>query len=304
MRNAFVEKITKMAQEDERIILLSGDIGNTLFDDFKEHTPKQFYNCGIAEQNMIGVAAGLAMKGFKPICYTIAPFLISRPYEQIKIDVCYHNLPVILVGVGTGLSYAGNGSTHNSLEDIAILRTLPNLTILAPGDSYEVEAMLPKMMECKGPVYFRMGKAGEPKVHSQVPNFNINEPILIRNGYKPKVTLLAVGNMLPLAVEIGKSLNNENVNNEIYSVGTIKPLNEKFLASKESLIVTIEEHSKLGGYGSAVAEFLVELGKSNLLICGAEDKFLKESADQNYARYLFGLTHGNIKRRIMERLCT
>ena len=138
MRNAFASEITKLATEDERVVMLSGDIGNRLFDDYKKRVPKRFFNCGVAEANMISVGAGMASCGLRPVAYTITPFITTRVMEQIRVDVCYHNVPVVIVGVGGGLSYASLGATHHSCEDIAFLRVLPNMIVICPADAVEV----------------------------------------------------------------------------------------------------------------------------------------------------------------------
>ena len=161
MRNAFAVEVTKLGLEDPRIVLLTGDIGNKLFDQFKDKNEGCFFNCGIAEANMMGVAAGLALSGLRPIIYTITPFTTTRCYEQIRVDACYHNVPVIIVGTGSGLSYAELGPTHHSCEDLAIMRVLPNMTVLAPADEVELRQCLRTALKLKGPVYIRIGKKGE-----------------------------------------------------------------------------------------------------------------------------------------------
>ena len=161
MRNAFVKEITNIAQKNKKIVLLAGDIGYKLFDDFQRKYPQRFYNCGVAEANMTTVAAGLALKGFIPITYTIATFNVYKTVEQIKIDICYPNLGVIIVGVGSGLSYAGLGATHHAVEDIGILRSIPNLSIVSPADSLELKPLLYDIIKRKKPTYFRIGKKGE-----------------------------------------------------------------------------------------------------------------------------------------------
>lgn len=158
MRNTFAAEITKLANKNKKIVLLSGDIGNRLFDRFKKINSDRFYNCGIAEATMTGIASGLATTGLLPITYTITPFNTMRCLEQIKLDVCYPNLPIIIVGTGAGLSYASLGSTHHSLEDISILRSLPNISILCPSDPNEVKILLRDALKFKGPVYLRLGK--------------------------------------------------------------------------------------------------------------------------------------------------
>src|SRR6266403_2630399 len=156
MRNAFAKEITKMAQEDSRVVLLSGDIGNRLFDDFKAKSPDRFYNCGVAESNMVGVAAGMAMSGLRPVCYTITNFITYRCIEQIRVDVCYHHVPVIIVGTGSGLSYASLGGTHHSCEEMGMLRRLPGLRVLAPADAMEVRGALRAALGQLNPVYMRI----------------------------------------------------------------------------------------------------------------------------------------------------
>ena len=158
MRAAFANEIEALSAKDERLVLLSGDIGNRMFDTYKEKFPNRFYNCGVAEANMTGIAAGMALCGLRPITYTITAFNTIRCLEQIRLDVCYQNLPVIIVGVGGGLSYSSLNATHHALEDIASLRVLPNMTVICPGDAWEVRAALRAAIEVDGPVYIRMAK--------------------------------------------------------------------------------------------------------------------------------------------------
>src|SRR5436190_10348963 len=182
MRNACAEEITKLAVEDERIVLLSADIGNRLFDDFKIKCPGRFYNCGVAESNMVGVAAGMAMSGLRPVCYTITPFITYRCMEQIRVDVCYHHVPVIIVGTGSGLSYASLGGTHHSCEEMGMLRLLPGLRVLAPADEMEVRALLKAALKQSDPVYMRIGKKGKPTVHTHEPDAVMGKGIVMRPG--------------------------------------------------------------------------------------------------------------------------
>ncbi len=164
MRNAFARSLTRLASYYSDLMLLSGDIGNRLFDDFKNHYPKNFINCGVAEANMTGVAAGLAMSGMRPITYTITPFNTWRCLEQIRLDICYQSLPVIIVGVGSGLAYANLGASHQATEDLALMQALPSLTVLSPADSGEVDLALEAALALAAPVYLRLGKKGEPSV--------------------------------------------------------------------------------------------------------------------------------------------
>ena len=158
MRNAFAKQIEILAENDPRVVLLMGDIGNRMFNQFQAKFPNRFFNAGIAEANMITMAAGMAAEGLRPYCYTIAPFVTSRAYEQIKLDLGYHHLPVVLIGTGAGLSYASLGATHHSLEDVGIMRTVPGIQILSPGDSLELEALLDMSLSFSNPSYIRIGK--------------------------------------------------------------------------------------------------------------------------------------------------
>src|SRR5271169_480335 len=173
MRNAFAHELTLAAAEDKRVVLLSGDIGNNMFNDYIDRCPDRFYNCGVAEANMVGVAAGLALNGLRPFCYTITPFVTYRCLEQIRVDVCYHHVPVVIVGTGSGLSYASLGATHHSCEEMGMLRLLPGLAVLAPADEMEVRAALKAVLNYAHPVYIRIGKKGEPIVHKTEPEFII-----------------------------------------------------------------------------------------------------------------------------------
>ena len=293
MRNEFAAELSAIAAEDERVVLLSGDIGNRLFDKYKDRFPERFYNCGVAEANMMSVAAGMAMCGLRPITYTITPFTTTRCFEQIRVDVCYHKAPVIIVGVGAGLSYAGNGATHHSCEDIALLRMLPNMTVICPGDAWEVRAAMRACLQQDKPAYIRMGKKGEPLVHEGMPDFAIGRGIVMRRG--KDVCLLSTGNLLPNVLEAADELSKEGVSAQVVSFHTVKPLDEELLSqafSQFGLVATVEEHSIMGGLGGAVAEWLSDRApqKARLLRIGVADKFLHEAGEQEYAREYFGLT--------------
>lgn len=293
MRNAFVTQLTALAEAGDPVVLLSGDIGNRLFDQFKAAFPDRFYNCGVAEANMMSVAAGMAFCGLRPITYTIAPFTTVRCLEQIRVDVCYHNLPVIIAGVGAGLSYAANGPTHQSCEDLAILRSLPNLAVVCPGDPVEVRLALRAAAHHDGPVYLRLGKKGEPVVHEQEPEFVIGQAITLSEG--EDLCLLATGNLLPIAVEAGRLLAANGLSARVVSFHTVKPLDETLLAEACAhfpLVVTIEEHSRIGGLGGAVAEWLTDHSRlpARLLRLGTGDFFLHEAGGQGYHRQQHGLT--------------
>jgi transketolase len=302
MRNAFAAEITALAAQDRRVVLLSGDIGNRLFDEYKARAPGRFFNCGVAEANMIGVAAGMALCGLRPIVYTITPFVTTRCLEQIRVDVCYHRVPVIIVGTGSGLSYASLGATHHSCEDIALLRSLPHMTVICPGDPVEARQALRAALAYDEPVYIRLGKKGEPVVHKEPPQFVIGNGIVVRPG--SDVCLLSTGNVLPLALRAADALDAKGVGAGVVSLHTVKPLDEALLAdafARCEVVVTLEEHSLLGGLGGAVAEWLADQPrqKARLIRVGTADAFLHEAGGQEYARRYFGLTAEAIADRVL-----
>jgi transketolase len=253
------------------------------------------------------MAAGLAMSGLRPVTYTIASFTTVRCLEQIRVDACYHHVPVIVAGVGAGLAYAANGGTHHSCEDIAFLRVLPGMTVVCPGDAWEVRLGLRAAFQQDGPVYFRLGKKGEPLVHKQAPQFVIGKAITVRPG--TDVCLLSTGNMLPDAVHTADILGTRGISARVVSFHTVKPLDADLLTElfgAMRLVVTVEEHSILGGLGGSVAEWLADQGPqaARLLRVGTGDKFLHEAGEQEHARERFGLTPPKIAAQIVWALGT
>lgn len=301
MRNAFASEITELAKRDERIVLLSGDIGNRLFDVFKKECPGRFFNCGVAEANMIGMAAGMALSGLRPVAYTITPFITARCLDQIRIDVCYQQTKVVIVGTGSGLCYASLNVTHQSCEDLATLRVLPGLTLLCPGDPVETRLSLKAAMDNDGPVYLRLGKKGEPTVHKANPDFSIGKWIELVNG--SDVYLLSTGNMLSVAMQVSDNLAKEDVSCGVMSCHTVKPLDADSLArvfGLVKLVVVVEEHSVLGGFGSSLAEWVSETRViARLLRIGIADSCLYKSYNQSEAREAYGLTAEGMTQKIL-----
>jgi transketolase len=300
VRNAFAEALLEAARRDPRVVLLMGDIGNRLFDPFAAECGERFVNCGIAEANMIGVAAGLALSGLRPVVYTIAPFATARCLEQIRIDLCYHRAPAVIAGVGGGLSYASLGPTHHACEDLAQLRTLPGMTVVCPGDAHEVRAALRAALLRPGPVYLRLGKKGEPRVHEREPELAIGRALVLRPGRD--VALLACGAILPVALEAGARLEAEGISAEVVSFHTVKPLDQAYLArafARFRVVVSIEEHSRLGGFGGALAEWRADREPlpARLLRIGTADAFCGEGGSQAHARARLGLTADSIAAR-------
>jgi len=300
MRNAFAKQITELAQKDPRVVVLAGDIGNRLFDKLKAAAPDRFFNCGVAEANMISAAAGMAISGLRPFCYTITPFVTYRCLEQIRVDVCYHNVPVVMVGTGSGLSYASLGTTHHSCEEMGMLRLLPGLAVVAPADEVEVRGVLKAALNYPGPIYIRIGKKGEPVLHKTEPAFVIGRAIPMREG--TDVCILGAGTILDVALQAAEKLAARGISAKVFSFHTIKPLDEATLAEAFGtfkLVATVEEHSVLGGLGGSVAEWKAEANaKPRLLRFGTRDEFLHETCDQDEARAYFGLTADAIAERI------
>lgn len=301
MRNAFANEMTKLAQQDERVVLLSGDIGNKLFDKFKDVDGHRFYNCGIAEANMMGVAAGMALSGLRPVVYTITPFTTTRCFEQIRVDACYHKAPVIIIGTGSGLSYAELGPTHHSLEDMAILRTLPGMRVMAPCDTSELRLAMRAALNEDGPVYIRIGKKGESDIHHQLPDFKIGKSIVVREG--DDIALLSAGTIMPEVLKAADILKVKGISAEVVSFHTVKPLDTGYLAAaakRVQFFATIEEHGLIGGLGSAVAEWRASANSvTPLMSFGTPDEFMHEVGTQEYARAKYGLTAENIAERII-----
>lgn len=301
MRNAFADEITSLGAKDPRVVLLSGDIGNKLFDKFKEKAPGRFFNCGVAEANMMGVAAGLALSGLRPVVYTITPFTTTRCFEQIRVDVCYHKAPVIIVGTGSGLSYADLGPTHHSCEDMAILRTLPEMTVMAPGDSMELRAALGAALKHHGPVYIRIGKKGEPQIHASLPPLSLGKALTVQPGND--VCLISTGVMLSVVMDAAKRLAEQKISARVESFPTVKPLDTQRLSElfgRYALVAVAEEHGRIGGLGGAVAEWLAtqEKPRARLLCFGTADEFMHEVGTTEYARRKWGLTAENIAREV------
>lgn len=297
MRNAFADEILSLALADERIVVLSGDIGNRLFDKFKAAMPQRFYNCGVAEANMISLAAGLASSGLRPVCYTITPFVTTRCLEQIKLDVCYHEMSVTIVGTGSGLSYAALGSTHHSFEDIAIMRTLPGMRVLAPADAPELRSLLKECFAQNSPSYLRIGKKGEP-ILTEAVNSISGKWQNLRNG--SDATILSCGTILADALEAAETLSHCGIQASVWNCASVKPLDMAALASLPSApVFAVEEHSILGGFGSAVAEVFSSLpSPPRLHRLGIPDEFLHDTGEQHESRSHCGIDSTGIVKAV------
>ena len=259
MRNAFLDTLFELAEHDERIVFITGDLGYRVVERFQERLPRQFLNAGVAEQNMTAIAAGMAMSGKIAFTYSIANFPTLRCLEHIRNDVCYHDANVKIVSVGGGLAYGAMSVTHHAVEDLGVMRCLPNMMIVAPGDPVETRAATRAVTAHHGPVYLRLGKAGEPTVHEGPIAFELGKAIRVREG--GDVAIISTGGMLHTAVQAADRLAAEGIRARVRSMHTIKPLDEEAVLSAArdtGVVVTLEEHSIIGGLGSAVAELLAE----------------------------------------------
>jgi transketolase len=290
MRAAFIETLGELAEADERIWLVTGDLGFSVLEPFAERFPSRYLNVGVAEQNMTGIAAGLARCGKVVFTYSIANFPTLRCLEQIRNDVCYHGGNVKVVAVGGGYAYGAQGYTHHGVEDLAILRALPGMTVVAPGDPVETRLATRAIAVDDGPCYLRLGKATEPVVHAAEPDFHLGRAIPVRPGRD--ATIVSTGGMLEESVTVADRLRGEGVEVGVLSMHTVKPLDEEAVlhaARSTGVIVTAEEHSVVGGLGSAVAEVLAEAGLPvKFRRFGAPDRINRAVGSQAYLRRLAG----------------
>lgn len=299
MRNSFANRMTELAKTREDICLLSGDIGNRMFDSFKEVAPSRFLNCGIAEANMMSLAAGMALSGLRPVVYTITPFTTTRCLEQIRIGVAYHQAPVVIVGTGSGLSYAELGPTHHSLEDIALLRMLPDINVLAPSDSSQLVCQLDAALQSNRPSYIRIGKKGEPDLHSSIKKLEFGKACLLRDG--TELLVLGVGPILGEALKAAQSLAMSGVSVAVADLGSVRPLDDGFLEAMLKRFrrwVSLEEHCVSGGLGTVLLEWLNERangGKTSLKRVGAPNEFIHHLGSQDFVRANLGLNAASLK---------
>lgn len=261
MRDAFVRTLLPLAKANPDIILMTGDLGFGVLDEYREACPDQFYNVGVAEQNLAGVACGLALTGHVVFTYSIGNFPTLRCLEQIRNDICYHDANVKIVTIGGGMVYGALGPSHYATEDLAILRALPGIAVVAPGDPVEVEQLLPQIVDRPGPVYLRLGRAGEVKLLAPHVDVVLGRPTIVRSG--TDVLLLTIGGMLPVALRAADALAEDGLDAQVVSVHTLCPLDDDGIAEQAArfpCVVTCEEHTISGGLGGAVAEVIAERG--------------------------------------------
>lgn len=291
MRTTFINTLKELARKDERIFLLTPDMGYSVLESFREEFPDRFLNTGIAEQNTIGVAAGLAISGKIVYVYSIIPFVTMRCFEQVRLDLAYNNTKVRLVGIGAGLTYGPFGASHHAIEDIAIMRSIPNMTILCPGDPIETEQLVRQSYEIEGPVYIRLGKNGEPKIHPDGTKISLGKAIHVSDGND--IILITTSNMLETGKRWTDEWRCEGISVNHISMPTIKPFDSSTvqeLINRNIPIITLEEHNIIGGLGSSVAEIIAESGKPvNFKRIGIHDKYSHYVGSAQFQRRKFGL---------------
>ncbi len=293
MRTAFIKTLFDLTKQDDRINLIVGDLGYSVVEPFQKEFPSRFINAGVAEQNMTGIAAGLALSGKIVFTYSIANFPTLRCLEQIRNDICYHRANVKIVAVGGGFAYGALGMTHHATEDLAIMRSLPNMLVMAPGDPVEAKLVTEAIVAHEGPCYLRLGKTGEPKVHQKEPDFKLGKAIPIKDG--TDITLISTGGMLYNTVKAAEKLEQKGLSLRVLSMPTVKPLDKEAIlkaVGETSAIFTVEEHSIIGGLGGAVAEVLAESENSGVYFkrLGIESTFVSQVGNQEYLREFFGLS--------------
>ncbi|MEM8960903.1 MAG: transketolase C-terminal domain-containing protein [Acidobacteriota bacterium] len=292
MRWTSLNMVHELARQDERIVFLGSDLGPGTLDAMKAELPERFFMEGVAEANLIGMAAGLALEGFIPYVNTIATFLTRRAFDQIVVDACLHNAPIRLIGNGGGLVYAPLGPTHQAIEDIAILRALPNMTIVAPCDADEMRRLMPLTVDHPGPIYIRLAKGHDPVVSDPNVPFAIGRGLTRRHG--DDALVVTTGITLGLALEAADQLSKDGIEIEILHLPTVKPLDvEALLAVMRRVprVVTVEEHTIIGGLGSAVAEVIAEEGIACRLVrLGIPDVFAERYGSQRALLDDFGIS--------------
>jgi transketolase len=304
MRKTVLNEVYNLAKKDKRIFYMGSDVGAGTLDEFKKEMPDRFFMEGIYEQNIIGMAAGLAMEGKIVYVNTIATFITRRCFEQLVLDLGLHNVNVRLIGNGGGLVYAPLGLTHEATEDIGILRTIPNMTILVPADAEEMKRLVPATLEHKGPIYIRLGKGGDPVVTNHKEPFVIGKAYPMREG--SDALIITTGVALKTALDAADELTKQGIKTAVVHVPTIKPFDNKTILSyalKVPVIIAVEEHTIIGGLGSAVAELIAEANfdtPKKFKRIGIPDVFPDKYGSQDNLMAYYGISKDNIVKTIKE----
>lgn len=301
MRDTFVRTLVELAKQDKNIELITGDLGFGVLKPYYETVPDQFTNAGIAEQNMTTVAAGMALEGKTVFTYSIGNFPTLRCLEQIRNDCAYHNANVKIVCVGGGFVYGSLGMSHQATEDLAILRALPDVVVMAPADLVEAEECTKALAKYPGTAYLRLGRGGEKRIHDKIENFQIGKAIKVHDG--DKVAIFSTGAIFEEVTAAYDELKEKGFNPAVYTFPTVKPIDKETIeevARGFDLIATCEEHNIVGGFGSAVAEVLAEMKdkKAVLMRIGLNDEYSVRVGNQKYLRQQYGIDAKSIVDRV------
>ena len=301
MRDTFFKTLIDLADKNPDLEVVTGDLGFGVLKPFWEAHPNQIINAGIAEQNLTSVAAGMALESKTVFTYSIGNFPTLRCLEQIRNDCAYHKANVKIVCVGGGFVYGSLGMSHHATEDIAIMRSLPDVTVLCPGDLVEAEAVTRAIADYPGTCYVRLGRGGEKRIHEALPDFKIGKAIPVSKG--ERVAIFSTGAIFEEIEEARELLKSSGINPTIYTFPTVKPIDTdviKDVAATHEVIVTCEEHNLSGGFGSAVAEVLAEIPHhARLVRIGMNDEYSTIVGDQKYLRHQYGMSGEKIAERIL-----
>lgn len=292
MRNSFIDTITLECEKREDVFIITGDAGLGVLDQFQKKYPDRFLNLGVAEQNAMSMAAGIAISGFKVYLYNIIPFLLYRPYEQVRNDICYQNLPVVLVGIGSGITHAPAGMTHYSVEDLGIVQTLPGLMVLSPADPVEAKKAAEYSLECLSPLYVRLAKRGEPVIHAQE-DFDITKPQMIKKG-TGEIAILFHGSIADEVIRASRDLEDDNISPTVISIPLLQPLDRTFVVQQlreHKFIICVEEHFVNCGLGSMLKKLGCEnKGCGEVITLGIDYEFIHEIGNIQQMRDFYNIS--------------
>ena len=300
MRKRCLDMVYNLAKKDDRVTFIGSDLSPGLLGQMKEEMPDRYFMEGIAEANIFGMAAGMAMEGYMPFVNTISTFITRRAFEQVAIDLCLHNLPVRMIGNGGGYVYAPLGPTHQAIEDIATMRSLPNMTVVSVCDADEMSRFMETTLDWPYPIYIRLGKGGDPIVSDGDKGFMIGKAIPLADTHSPDIAILTTGIMAKRALDAAEELKKDGYSVAVIHHHTIKPIDRESIiqtAQSARKIVTLEEHNLIGGFGSAVAEVIMDedLGANiKLSRMGIPDVFSEHYGSQNQLLDHFGLSVNDI----------
>ena len=303
MRNIFVNKLIERARIDKDIFLLTGDLGYRVLEPFRDEFSDRFINVGIAENNMVGIGTGLALAKKKIFLYSILPFLIYKNLEQIRNNICLHDLNIKLIGNGGGFHYGVHGISHNTSEDLSIMRSLPNMTVFSPGSKIEAEMIINLMFDHIGPSFIRLGRVPDREYLQETPKkYQLGDILELKKGND--LSLFCAGNIIDEVYETAINLESKGIKAQVVSFPTIKPINNDHVisfAKNTSKIFTIEEHSIIGGLGGAISEILMESNLSNIFFkrIALSDRCHNKSGSQQFLRKINGLTSELLTKQIL-----